>query len=76
MERKELMEKLFDATIAELLKKIADGTATPADLNVARQMLRDNGITAVPKNANVADLVAKLGPPADVDDEAPSYKFG
>lgn len=35
--------------LAEVLsKRIKDGTATAADLSVARQFLKDNGIQAVP----------------------------
>lgn len=50
--REELLERLFDASLECLLNKIADGTATAADLGVARQMLRDNNISAIPKDGN------------------------
>lgn len=76
MDRKEIMEALFDETIKALLKRIQDGTATPADLNVARQMLRDNGISAVPKNKQMHELIKELAPAEDVDDSPPAFKFG
>lgn len=41
----------------KLLERIRDGTATPADLNVARQLLKDNCITSLPQaNKPLADL--------------------
>lgn len=48
-QKHDLLDKLFDATLRELLNRIEDGTAKPADLNCARQMLRDNGIDAAPE---------------------------
>lgn len=44
-----------------LLKRVKAGDASPADLNVARQMLKDNGIDAVPKKGSpLANLAADL----------------
>jgi hypothetical protein len=40
----DLLGDLYDATVKALLDKIKDGTATAADLSVARAMLRDQGI--------------------------------
>lgn len=40
----DILGQLYDATVKELLKKIAAGEATAADLSVARAMLRDQGI--------------------------------
>lgn len=59
-DRPKFMETLFDATIKALLSRIESGEASPADLNVARQMLKDNGISAIPKNPNVANLADQL----------------
>jgi hypothetical protein len=36
---------LYDATVKALLDRIKDGSATAADLSVARAMLRDQGIS-------------------------------
>lgn len=43
----ELLAKLHEAVLKELLAKIESGEATPQHLNVARQFLSDNGIDAV-----------------------------
>lgn len=44
MSLKKTYEALHEATVKELLKRVKSGTATAADLGVARQLLRDNGI--------------------------------
>lgn len=41
---KKALEGLHTLLVQELLRKIKDGSATSADLNVARQMLKDNSI--------------------------------
>lgn len=52
---------LHEALARDLLKRIENGSATAADLNVARAFLKDNGIDAVPApNSPVGDLVANL----------------
>lgn len=45
--KKNTLETLHEAIGAQLLHKIQEGEATAADLNVARQFLKDNGIDAV-----------------------------
>jgi hypothetical protein len=47
MDNSQMMKALQDAMLKELLRKIEKGEATAADLNVARQYLKDNGIQAV-----------------------------
>ena len=44
----ELLENLQTVLIQELLGKIKCGEAKPGDLNVARQLLKDNGIECIP----------------------------
>lgn len=45
-----------------LLDKMKAGEATAADLNVARQYLKDNGIQSLPTaNPHLPELMAKLG---------------
>ena len=39
----ELLENLQTVLIRELLGRIETGEAKPGDLNVARQLLKDNG---------------------------------
>jgi len=42
--KSDILEALSVSLADELLKRIEDGTATPADLNVARGLLKDNNI--------------------------------
>lgn len=51
--------------------RVQSGEATPADLNVARQLLRDNGIMSAPNNKPVIKLADRL-PSFDDNDEVPS----
>jgi hypothetical protein len=44
----DLMKDLFTATLSALVDRVKSGEATAADLNVARQMLKDNGIGSAP----------------------------
>jgi hypothetical protein len=49
MGKKEVADTLSniqEALTKELLRRIAEGTATSADLNIARQLLKDNNIDA------------------------------
>jgi hypothetical protein len=46
---KEDLEALHGAMAKALLDRIRDGSATAADLGVARQLLKDNGIDAIAK---------------------------
>lgn len=57
----ELFNELHNALAKDLLQRIKDGTATAADLNVARAFLKDNGVDAIPSQGSpVGDLVANL----------------
>ena len=49
-----LLETLHECLAKELLGKIQSGEAKAGDLNVARQFLKDNGVTFV-KNGVVLD---------------------
>lgn len=40
-------KELLETLAAELLRRIQEGTATPRDLDVARQLLRDNGVVGL-----------------------------
>lgn len=53
MDEKDLFNKLHTGMCQLLLAKIENGEATAADLSVARQFLKDNGI----------DIAAKAGGP-------------
>ena len=61
MTKSELMELLHQTLAENLLTRISDPEAKSADLNVARQFLKDNGIEAVAAEGSpLADLVATL----------------
>ena len=65
--KREALDMLFVATVDELLKRIQDGTASPADLSVARAMLKDNNITAIQQDRpKIQSLVESM--PFDGDD--------
>lgn len=55
------LDDLHGALAKQLIDKIKTGEATAADLNVARQFLKDNGIDAVPREASpLTDLAKSL----------------
>ena len=69
MTKTELMELLHQTLAENLLTRISDPEAKSADLNVARQFLKDNGIEAVAAEGSpLADFVATL--PDFNDDDA------
>ena len=66
---KDVFSKLHEALASDLLRRIEDGSATAADLSVARQFLKDNGIDAMAKQSEpLANLAKTL--PFDLDAEA------
>ena len=66
----EVMEMLHGILASALADKIKDGTATAADLSVARQFLKDNGIDGIANEANpLGPLAAQLPFQSEDDDE-------
>jgi hypothetical protein len=65
------LEEIHDALTETLLKKIRNGEATAADLSVARQFLKDNGIEVTNPRSNTSPMgqLAALVPFKD-DEEA------
>ena len=62
----ELLQNLHTVLIENLLDKVKSGEAKPGDLNVARQLLKDNGIECIPTANNpMEDLMSNL-PDLDV----------
>lgn len=61
---------MLDDLIEALHRRIKSGEATPADLNVARQLLKDNNVGFSKDNKQVQGLVADLpfDPKADFDE--------
>jgi hypothetical protein len=63
------MESLHGALLKALLRRIEDGSATAADLAVARSFLRDNGINCQgDKNPDMSKLLDSLP-----DEPEPDY---
>jgi predicted oxidoreductase len=61
MKLNELMEALHTELGQKLLERIRDPEVKASDLNVARQFLKDNDITAIPAESNVlAQLLEEL----------------
>ena len=50
--QEKVLGDIHSALSEELLNRIRSGEATPTDLNVARQMLKDNNITITPVASN------------------------
>lgn len=51
---------LFDDFVETLRKKLTDGTATAADLNVIRTFLKDNGIEFIGEGINTDEERERL----------------
>ena len=60
MTDEELQRALHDAMIHELIRKIKSGEASAADLNVARQYLKDCGFEAIRESKPVQNLAITL----------------
>ncbi len=70
----EALESLHGALAKTLANKIKSGEATAADMAVARQFLRDNGIDSIPrKGSPLGDLAASLPFPGDDDATDPPF---
>ena len=64
----EILGSLHDAVASDLLKRVASGEATPAELNAAIKFLQNNGIEAITTPENpLGQLVAAL--PTFEDDD-------
>lgn len=59
---KQILESIHLALAQELLRKIESGDATPADLSVARQFLKDNSIDCAPAASEPMLNLAKIMP--------------
>ena len=59
---KKLLENLHDRLAEDLLERINSGEASSAELNVARQFLKDNGIDANLQNDTPLINLAKTLP--------------
>ena len=66
---KETLDELHRTLAEQLLARVRAGTATAADLSVARQFLKDNSIDGTPRDGDpLADLAKSVpfqGPDQD-----------
>lgn len=66
----DILAQIHKAMADDLLLKVKSGEATAAELNVARQFLRDNNINTIPTKENgLEDLHKALPFVGEVDDE-------
>ncbi len=66
-----LLKSLHTSLIQTLLERIKSGEAKPADLAVARQLLKDNGIDSIPeKDPGLGDLASRVPFAMDIGDHA------
>ncbi len=68
MTPKETMNQLHDLLAQELTNKIISGEATSAELSVARQFLKDNGIDGTIEQSDPLANLAKILPFSDERD--------
>lgn len=59
---KDALEELHNALANALAERIKSGDATAADLGVARQFLKDNGIDCIPRKDNPLGKLADALP--------------
>ena len=62
------LKDLFNLMAEELVRKISTGEATSADLSVARQFLKDNGIDSSMEASDPLLNLAKTLPFDDLED--------
>ena len=62
---KDLQNKLHQVLTEELLARVESGNATSAELNVARQFLKDNGIDGTIEQSDPLANLAKVLPFVD-----------
>jgi len=64
----QVLKDLFNLMAEELVRKIAMGEASSADLSVARQFLKDNGIDSSMEASDPLLNLAKTLPFDDLED--------
>lgn len=69
MSANDLLSVLHGRLARELLTRLESGEATAADLNVIRQFLKDNGITADDPAGSDLDKLARRRPMPDLNED-------
>ena len=76
MSKDKTLNEMHTALAKALLAKVKSGEATAAELSVARQMLKDNNITALTKPGTpLGSLTDEMGNYGDEDGDTPSLPF-
>jgi hypothetical protein len=73
---RDILADILDESARLLLNRIKAGEATAADLNVARQLLKDNGINAIPTKDNGLGQLARQLPfqsSTEIADDTENY---
>ena len=67
--------KLYDAFVDSLLSKVQDGSATPKELEIVMNFLKNNNIQATTKHKGLSDLAKSATElPFEDKDELPSIR--
>lgn len=70
---RDLLEQLQSETVKALLDRVRSGEATASDLNVARQLLKDNGVDTIPKKGDPLAQLQDALPDLDANDQMPRH---
>lgn len=79
MSKEDLLEQLWNLTIQSLISKIEIGDYTSQDLNIARQLLKDHGMSvAEAEDTPIADLaeVLPFSKHQTTEEDHPTEEFG
>lgn len=68
-----LLNEMHGVLTQQLLARIKSGEATAADFNVARQLLKDNNIQAVPVKDSPLQKLTDAIPEFEDDDAIPQH---
>lgn len=69
----ELQDLIHKGLAEALLAKLRSGEATASDLNVARQYLKDNGVTGLPAPGTPLQTLTEVLPFDADEDDIPSH---
>lgn len=66
---------LYDAFVGSLLSKVQDGSATPKELEIVMNFLKNNNIQATTKHKGLSELAKTATElPFEDEDELPSIR--
>ena len=78
MSKEDLLEQLWNLTIQSLISKIEIGDYTSQDLNIARQLLKDHGMTVSETEDSPIAGLAEVLPftHRTTEEDHPTEEFG